>query len=598
MNKLYLNRTLTAAIFLFVLSLGVNAQNYEFPLLERIVTINAENKTVESVLDDISRQAGIIFSYNPDAINAYSLVTYKAENKSVRFVLSDVLDNTVTFREMGKYVILQSEVGFREKLVLEGYLYDSRTGERISNASIYDKTLMKSAVTDSYGYFSIELSPLSDSTSFQICKNGYADTSIVKLAYNKNNRLIELVMNKIDPDADSTRSKRPIRVPSWLVPRNIWTNSVNIRESWSRAVQLSLVPGLGTNKLMGGNIENQFSLNIIGGYTGRVDILELGGVFNIVQGDAGYCQVGGVCNFVGETSKGVQIAGIYNSASNVKGTQVSGAINISKSSSDVQISGIANKSHDSRIQLTGIANFAKRSADLQVSGLLNNTDSVLVQVSGLANNADSALVQVSGLVNRAGYSKFLQVGLVNISDTSSGVNVGLINYSKKADGVNIGLINLVKNGYHKLEFSADEILSFNLAFRSGTKSFHSIITTGVRPFGDKSGTWGAGYGFGTSLGKSDKTSWDIEATSTELFYHKGLISDCQLYKLYAGIDRKTSGNFSVAAGITLNYLVVKWYTDFDYVYASLPPYSIRLAEDGSFHKYDSWVGARVALRFF
>jgi len=503
MNKSCLNRTLTVAIFLFVLSFCVKAQNYEFPLLERIVTINAENRTVESILDEISLQAGIIFSYNPDIVNAYCQVTYKAENKSVRVVLSDILDKSVTFREMGKYVILQSESGFKEKRMLEGYLYDSSTGERISNASIYDKTLMKSAVTDRYGYFSLELSPLSDSTSFQICKTGYADTSIVKTAYNRNNRLIELVMNKIDPGADSIRSKRSIRVPSWLVPRNIWANSVNIRESWSRAVQLSLMPGLGTNKLMGGNIENQFSLNIIGGYTGSVDILELGGVFNIVHEDAHYCQIGGVCNFVGGTSKGVQIAGVYNSASIVKGTQVSGVINFSKGSSDIQISGIANKSHDSKIQLTGIANFASRSADVQVSGILNNSDSSMVQVSGLAN--------------RAGYSRFLQVGLLNISDTSTGVNVGLINISKKSDGVNIGLINLVKNGYHRFEFSADEILYFNLAFRCGTKAFHSIITSGIRPFGDQKNTWGLGYGIGTSVGKSDRLTYDIEATSLNFF---------------------------------------------------------------------------------
>jgi len=599
MNKCCFYRKFTIATFLIIFSSAVNAQNYEFPLLERLVTINAENKTVESILDDISHQAGFIFSYNPDVINAFNLVTYKAENKPVRFVLSDILDKSVTYREVGKYVILQSERGFKEKRMLEGYLYDSRTGERISNASIYDKTLMKSAVTDRYGYFSIELSPLSDSTSFKICKTGYADTLIAKASFNKSNRMLELMMNKIDNGVDSVRLKFPVRVPPWLVPKNIWSNSVNIRESWSRTVQVSLVPGLGTNKLLGGNVENRFSLNIIGGYTGRVDILELGGVFNIVQTDAGYCQVGGVCNFTGGTSKGVQISGLYNSASVVKGAQVSGGINVSKGSSDVQVAGIANKSLDTKIQLAGIAGYATRSADVQVSGLVNIADSSLVQITGLLNISDHSGIVQAGVVNISGNSKGLQAGLVNIADSSGRVNAGLVNISKNSDGVNIGLINYVKNGYHCVELSSDEILFVNAAFRSGTRSYYNIITAGARPFGNREGVWGAGYGIGTSFGKSDKTTFDIEGTATELFYGKGFRTDCQVYKLYAGTARKISGNLSFAAGLTFNLMVVNWsYAKYGDVFLSLPPYSVDLLNNTSTSRFDSWFGAKVALRFF
>lgn len=586
MNKCCINRIFAVAAFLVILSSAVKAQNYEFPLLERIVTINAENKTVESILDEISHQAGFIFSYNPDVINAYNLVTYKAENKPVRFVLTDILDKSIAFREVGQYVILQSEKGFKEKRLLEGYLYDSRTGERISNASIYDKTLMKSAVTDRYGYFSIELSPLSDSTSFKICKTGYADTLIAKASFNKSNRMLELMMNKIDNGVDSVRSKFPARVPPWLVPKNIWSNSVNIRESWSRAVQLSLVPGLGTNRLLGGNIDNHFSLNIIGGYTRSVDILELGGVFNIVQTDAGYCQVGGVCNFTGGTSKGIQISGLYNSASVVKGAQVSGGINVSKGRSDVQVAGIANKSLDTKIQLAGIAGYATRSADVQVSGIVNYTDSSYVQVAGLANIS--------------GFSKVLQAGLVNISDSTKGVTAGLVNISGNSEGVNIGIFNFIKNGYHTIELSADELLFINLAYRSGTRKFHSIVTTSWKDYGPYYGIWGLGYGIGTSLGRSERLFYDIEATSKALFYREGLSrSDCQIHTLYTGIDKRVARNISVAAGVTFNLQVV-YMTNLDHRddFMSLSPYSLRLIEDTRSDNFYSWFGAKVALRFF
>jgi hypothetical protein len=585
MNKLCLYRKFPVVIFLFVTLFGVKAQNNDIPPLERIVTIDAENKTVESVLEDISSQAGFIFSYNPDIINSGRLVTYKAENKSVRFVLSDLLDKSIIFRVMGKYVILESENGFKEKMKLEGYLYDSRTGERICNASIYDKTLMTSTVTDRYGYFSLELSPLSSNTSFQICKTGYADTSITKAAVNKNNRLIELMLNKVESTTDSARAKFSLKIPPWLVPQNIWTNSVNIRESWSKAFQISLLPGIGTNRFLGGNVENRFSLNIIGGYTKGVSIMEAGGIFNIVQNDAGYCQIGGVCNFVGGTSRGAQIAGIYNSASTSKGAQVGGIFNVSHGSSDVQISGVLNRASDSKIQLAGVANSSALSSDVQVSGIINS--------------AGSSLVQIAGLVNISGRSKILQAGLVNISDTSRGVSVGLVNISKNSDGVNIGLINFVKNGYHKFELSSDEILFANLAFRSGTKAFHSIITTGMRPFGNEKGVWGLGYGIGTSIGKQDRLTWDFEATSTELFYGKGLNTVSQNHRLYAGFDRKATEHFSVAAGISFNFLVVnRAKAQYDYIYTNLPPYSIHILENSGGYNYDSWIGAKVALRFF
>jgi hypothetical protein len=585
MNKHCLCRKFPVLIFLLVISFGVKAQNNDIPPLERIVTINADYKTVESVLEDISSQAGFIFSYNPDVINAGRLVTYKAENKSVRFVLSDLLDKSIIFRVIGKYVILESESGFKERMKLEGYLYDSRTGERICNASIYDKTLMTSTVTDRYGYFSLELSPLSSNTSFQICKTGYADTSLTKASANKSNRLIELMMNKSESTADSARAKFSLKIPPWLVPQNIWTNSVNIRESWSKALQISLVPGIGTNRLLGGNVENRFSLNIIGGYTKSVGILEVGGVFNIVHDDAGFCQAGGICNFVGGTSKGVQIAGIYNSASIVKGSQVSGVINVSKGSSDVQISGIANKASDSKIQLAGAANSTIHATD--------------VQVSGLVNKADSSLVQVTGLMNISGYSKVLQVGLVNVSDSSKGVSVGLVNISKNSDGLNIGLINFVKNGYHKIELSSDEILFANLAFRTGTRAFHSIVTTGWRPSGSQKGVWGLGYGIGTSLGRSNRIAYDIEASTTELYYGKGLRTDCQIHRLYAGIDSEVAKNLSVATGITFNLQVINWegamYRD---VFSELPPYSFHVLDNTRSTRFDSWIGAKVALRFF
>jgi hypothetical protein len=59
-------------------------------------------------------------------------------------------------------------------------------------------------------------------------------------------------------------------------------------------------------------------------------------------------------------------------------------------------------------------------------------------------------VQIAGVFNYSKKLKGVQIGLINIADTS--------------EGYSIGLINIVLKGYHKLSFSANEILNVNAAF--------------------------------------------------------------------------------------------------------------------------------------
>lgn len=565
-----MQRKLILPALFFISSICLEAQISSVPPLERRVTIYAENKTLESVLDDISAQAGFVFSYSPGFIDAQKIVSYQADNKPVRLVLANVLDNSVTCKTKGRYVILQGGGADADKMRLEGYLYDSRTGEWISNASVYDRTLMASAVTDRFGYFSIELSPIDSLVSLQVSKSGYADTSIITVSGSQMNRLAEISMHSRDTSAGRQVSAFSKILPSWLIPENIRINSVNIKEIWPKSFQLSFVPGLSTNRLLGGNAENRISLNILGGYSESVRYFELGGLFNIVKNNSGYCQIGGISNFVGGDFTGLQLAGINNSASSVNGVQAGGIINYTHNGSHIQLAGIANKSAESILQISGITSSA--------------TDKAQVQIAGIANNADSADVQIGGIINCAGYLKTLQISLINIADTSCGIS--------------IGLINIVKNGYHKIEFSTDEVLQANIAFRSGTKSFHGIITAGMAPFGSDKKIWGFGYGIGTTLGKSGKTAFDFDLSATEICYGGDVSFENNLNRVYAGIDCRLSKKFSIAAGLTFNLLVTdtqnKYYGE---VYSDIAPYNLIDSDTGQTDNIKSWIGIKLALRF-
>src|SRR5690606_28716301 len=67
-----------------------------------------------------------------------------------------------------------------------------------------------------------------------------------------------------------------------------WFHNINLRnidDSLHRRFQISFVPYVGTNHKLSGHVVNDYSLNVVGGYSLGVQKLEFGGVFNVVRGD-------------------------------------------------------------------------------------------------------------------------------------------------------------------------------------------------------------------------------------------------------------------------------------------------------------------------
>jgi hypothetical protein len=91
----------------------------------------------------ISREGRFEFSYNPTRIDANALVTVRLTNVPVRQVLNQVFPSSVTFKSRGNHVILTRSEQPEEapkNFVLDGYISDELTGQRIAQASIFEKT--------------------------------------------------------------------------------------------------------------------------------------------------------------------------------------------------------------------------------------------------------------------------------------------------------------------------------------------------------------------------------------------------------------------------------------------------------------------------
>jgi hypothetical protein len=620
-------------IILLLLITSVSySQEVTTPVLEREISLTRVNQPLEHVLNEISQQGNFVFSYSPDAINHQRAVSLNIKNKSIRFTLNSLFkEENIEYKVRGKYIILKKkgESKKEDSRIFEGYVYDSRTGEKLTEASVYDKTLLASAITDKYGYFSMEVPSGTSIKSLQISKLGYSDTTLVSLDSALRHRNIEVALQQENATPKSWIDFQKYK-PGWIVPEKLKINARNITQPVFRTIQLSLIPSLSTNRFLGGAAVNEISINATVGYVQEIRKFEAGGLLNFVRSDVRYFQAAGLGNIVGgnitgfqgaglfnivQDVKGFQAAGIFNDAGIVGGTQAAGIYNIADGPATVQlagifniatknlvqVAGIFNRSTESHVQTAGLMNLSDM-VSFQAAGLINRTDTLtgsqvaglinttnsgsIAQVAGLANiTRDDALVQIAGLFNKARNIKSLQLAAFNFADTASGLPLGIFSFIRK--------------GYHKLEFSADETFPVNISFRTGTKKFHTFLTAGASSFNKNNFLWNVGYGLGTSFGNPIKMLFDIDFSSSEVVYRNNFNGTYHWYKLYFGIDRKVTPKLGIIAGISFNALLSdSFQPDYKNIDSKMPFYAITETNFSNGHNLKTWVGGKIGIRLF
>ncbi|XHR97768.1 hypothetical protein ACFJIV_14560 [Mucilaginibacter sp. UC70_90] len=280
--------------------------------------------------------------------------------------------------------------------------------------------------------------------------------------------------------------------------------------------------------MMSGQIVNNFSLNILGGYNGGVNGVELGGLFNINKQEVKYVQAAGLFNIVGGNSKGVQLAGINNNdQKNIEGIQAAGIYNMVKDS----LKGV---------QLAGIFNYVSNSKGIQAAGIYNYTrkNNKGFSIAGIANvtGNEASGIQVAGIFNKARVIKGVSFAMVNIADT--------------LDGYGIGLLNISRNGYAKIEVYTNEIATTNMAFKSGNAKLYSMISGGVN-FTDKHVYYSTGFGLGHDFIFNNNMSLSAEG-STHLLLAKGWKNQNQINRVSALLNFRAGSKISFFAGPSFN----------------------------------------------
>ena len=134
---------------ILLLSLCSKAQQQNGSVFEKRVTINQKNQPLNTILDQLSWQAGVYFSYNASLQNSNQEYTIEATNKSLFTVLNQLFDpSEFKFTELENQVVISKRLDIKKQesfkndsipvkyFFLSGKIIDDKKGEPIKYASV------------------------------------------------------------------------------------------------------------------------------------------------------------------------------------------------------------------------------------------------------------------------------------------------------------------------------------------------------------------------------------------------------------------------------------------------------------------------------
>jgi iron complex outermembrane receptor protein len=161
--KLTLTQVLLSAIFTFgAFAKEAKAQG----VLDKLVTINAQNTEIKKVIAEIKRKTEIEFIYSSNVIQSERKISVTANEKKLGDILAEILnplhigyklvnDQVLLFNLENK-VTVQLEKAFTP---ITGIISNSKSGEPLAGATVSIKGKNKAVTTDSEGKFTINAEP-------------------------------------------------------------------------------------------------------------------------------------------------------------------------------------------------------------------------------------------------------------------------------------------------------------------------------------------------------------------------------------------------------------------------------------------------------
>ncbi|HRM90041.1 MAG TPA: hypothetical protein PLK68_06220 [Thomasclavelia ramosa] len=535
--------------------------------LHQKISINVRNFFIPQTLHVIEHNYDFFFAYNSRQIPADDRISINKRNIALKRALDEILSNRFAYTSIGNHIILRLKATNTETedFIILGVV-KSADGLPLDSAVVYAVKENKAVITNNDGAFHLRLKEPSQYIHISCPK--YKDTLLIARTLNSE-KIIELnreFPNAISPlgisglDVSSSQTQfEKIPLVRNLVPQSALYFNRQVKTNRLIPIQVSFLPGMGSQQLTKGLNINRFSLNILAGYSKGVSGFEIGSLANIAGGNIRGGQIAGISNIVNGQVNGLQLAGIFNYTFNqVNGTQIAGIGNISNNDVEgLQLAGVSNNNKGkingaqisgvlntnlrkiTGLQLAGVVNIqADKISGCQLSGIYGIASDIKgVQLSGIMSHTthDVSGVQISSILNKARKLNGVQLGIVNIADSIE-------------KGVQVGLFNIVKNGYRAFEFTKDETYYCNFMYKTGGKKLYSILNAGIMK--DKVGV---GYGIGYIQPIYKELSINMDAIYSALLATN--TSDTYLGEIMnfrLGVNYRIQKHLTLTGGLSFN----------------------------------------------
>ena len=128
------------------------------------ITIRSSSIKVSLVLEKITQQTGLDFSYNSNVLNLEERIAFRVRNVSIEEALQQLCDQLEL-----EYVLIEEQIILRtplappkapkEFLTISGTLTDQATGERLIGATVLVQGTTRGVITNDYGYYALQVYP-------------------------------------------------------------------------------------------------------------------------------------------------------------------------------------------------------------------------------------------------------------------------------------------------------------------------------------------------------------------------------------------------------------------------------------------------------
>ncbi|MEI6750547.1 MAG: STN domain-containing protein, partial [Bacteroidota bacterium] len=99
-------------------------------ILQQPVSISVTDKSIAAVLDKLSDNCGVRFTYNPDDISADKRISLQVKDMPLSSILSKVLEkNSFSFHERGGQIIIFRDHSYKETLPSNSSLRQQKAAE-------------------------------------------------------------------------------------------------------------------------------------------------------------------------------------------------------------------------------------------------------------------------------------------------------------------------------------------------------------------------------------------------------------------------------------------------------------------------------------